>query len=73
MSYTSPSADQIPAEMIQEVGEVHELIRSVWNREEWPQQCKKSIILQIYKTGDTTGCDKLSKHISVINLIQYFI
>jgi hypothetical protein len=41
--YTSPGIDQIPVELIQVRSdilhsEIHELINSVWNREEVPQQ-----------------------------------
>jgi hypothetical protein len=41
--YKSPDSDQIPAELIQEGGEIllseiHKLINSVWNKEELPDQ-----------------------------------
>jgi len=42
-SYKSPDVDQIPTEIIQAGGkilrsEIHELINSVWKKEELPQQ-----------------------------------
>jgi hypothetical protein len=56
-SYKSPGTDQIPAELIKEgcetlCSEIHKLICSIWNKEEWPQQWKESSIVQIYKKGD---------------------
>jgi hypothetical protein len=41
--YKSPDSDQIPAELIQAgreilLSEVHELINSLWNKEELPDQ-----------------------------------
>jgi hypothetical protein len=52
--YKSPIIYQIPAEMIQEGSnilhsKIHELINSIWNREELPQQWKKSITVPLYK------------------------
>ena len=34
--------------------EIHKLINSVWNKEELPEEWKESIIVAIYKKGDTT-------------------
>jgi hypothetical protein len=50
----SLSSDQIPAELIQARGEtlrsdIHELINSLCNKEDLPQQWKESIILPIIK------------------------
>jgi hypothetical protein len=44
--YKSPGSAQIPAELIQAGGEIllsaiHNLINSVWNEKEMPDQCKK--------------------------------
>jgi hypothetical protein len=36
--------------------EIHKLIHSVWNKEELPDQWKKSIIVPVQKKGDTVGC-----------------
>jgi hypothetical protein len=51
--YKFPGTDQIPAERIKTgsetlTSEIHELIHSVWNKEELPQQWKESIIVPIY-------------------------
>jgi hypothetical protein len=37
--------------------EIHRLICSIWNKEELPQQCKESTIIQIHKKGDKTDCN----------------
>jgi hypothetical protein len=49
-----PGIDQIPAELIKAGGrtirfEIHNLINSIWNREELPQEWKESIIVPVYK------------------------
>jgi hypothetical protein len=54
--YKLPGSDQIPAELIQAGGktllsQIHELINSVWNKEELSDQWKESIILPIHKKG----------------------
>jgi hypothetical protein len=60
-SYKSPGTDQIPTELIKARGEtcseIHQLIYSIWNKEDLPQQGKESIILPIYKKGDKTDCN----------------
>jgi hypothetical protein len=52
--YKLPGIDQIPAELIQAGGEmllsaIHNLINSIWNKEELPDQWKESIIVPIHK------------------------
>jgi hypothetical protein len=54
--HKSPSIDQIPAELIKAWGrriqcEIHKLINSVRNKEEFPEQWKESIIVPIYKNA----------------------
>jgi hypothetical protein len=59
--YKLPGSDQIPAELIQAGGAtlrsgIHNLINSIWNREELPDQEKESIIVPIYRKGDKADC-----------------
>jgi hypothetical protein len=58
-SYKSSGTDQILAELIKAGGEtlyseIHKLMCSIWNKEEFPQQWKESIIIPIHKKGDKT-------------------
>jgi hypothetical protein len=60
--YKSACSDQIPAELIQAVGEIllsaiQKLINSVWNKEELPGQWKESIIVPLHKKGDKIDCN----------------
>ena len=53
-SYKSPHIDQIPAELIKAGGRtihcgIHKLIISIRNKEKYPEEWKKSIILPYYK------------------------
>jgi hypothetical protein len=57
----SPDTDQIPVELIKAGGkeirsQIHKLIISIWNKEELPEQWKESIIVHVYKKGDTADC-----------------
>ncbi|PNF21971.1 hypothetical protein B7P43_G17907 [Cryptotermes secundus] len=59
--YKSPDTDQIPAELIQAGGEIlcskiHNLITSIWHKENLPNQWKESIIVPVHKRGDKTDC-----------------
>jgi hypothetical protein len=61
-NYKSPGNGKIPAELIQAGGEklcseIHQLINSIWNKEELPDQWKESVIVPIYKKDDETDCD----------------
>jgi hypothetical protein len=52
----SQGIDQIPAELIKTEcktirPEIHELNNSVWSKEEFPEERKKSIIVPIYRKG----------------------
>jgi len=58
----SPGTDNIPAELIKTGGtalikELHKLISAIWRKEELPNECKTSIIVPIYKKGDTSDCN----------------
>ena len=58
-SHKSPDTAQIPAELFKAGGrtiryDIHILITSVWNKEELPENFKKSIIVPIYKKGNKT-------------------
>ena len=57
----SPGIDQIPAELIKAGSktirsEIYKLINSIFNKEEFPEEWKESIIVPIYKKGDETDC-----------------
>jgi hypothetical protein len=56
--HKSLDIDQIPAELYQVGGEtvfvIHELITSIWNKKELPDQWKESIIVSVHKTSDKT-------------------
>jgi hypothetical protein len=59
--HNSPGIDQIPAEMIKAGGkknhsEIHQLVNSIWNKEEMPEVWKESITVPMYKRGDKTDC-----------------
>jgi hypothetical protein len=61
-NYKSPGSDQISAELIQAGGKIllfsiQNLINSVWNKEELPDQWKESIIVPVQKNGDKTDCN----------------
>jgi hypothetical protein len=58
-SYKSSGTDQILAKLIKAgsetlYSEIHKLMYCIWNKEEFPQQWKESIIEPIYKNGDKT-------------------
>jgi len=60
-NHKSPGIDQIPAELIKAEGrsihyEIHNLIISIWNNEELPEDWKELISIPIYKTGDKIEC-----------------
>jgi hypothetical protein len=69
--FKSPGSDEIPEELIQVGGEIlrstiHKLIKSIWNKEELPDQWKESIIVPVHKKGDKTDCSNYHG-----NFIQY--
>jgi hypothetical protein len=60
-SNKSLNTEQIPAELIKAGGrtihgEIHKLIISIWNKEEFPEEWKESIIVHIYKKSHKTDC-----------------
>jgi len=57
--HKSPGIDHISAELIKTWGrkirsEIHELINSIWHKEELVEKWKVSIIVPVYKKGDKT-------------------
>jgi hypothetical protein len=61
LGYKSPGIDQIPAELIKAGGrtirsEIHKLIISIRNKEQFPKEQKESINVPICKKGDRTDC-----------------
>jgi hypothetical protein len=61
-SYKSLGIDQILAELDKAGGDtlhskIRNLICSIWNKEELPQQWKESITVPIHKKGDKTDCN----------------
>jgi len=60
-SHKSLGIDQIPTELTKAGGrticyEIHKLINSIWNKEEFPDEWKELITVPIYKKGDKTDC-----------------
>jgi hypothetical protein len=61
IKFKSPGSDQIRAELFQAGGEIlqfdsHELINSIWNKVELPDQLMESIIVPIHKKGNKIDC-----------------
>jgi hypothetical protein len=61
--HKSPGIDQIPAQLIKAGGrkilsEIRKLVNSIWNNGALPEESKESIILPLYKEGDTRDCNK---------------
>jgi hypothetical protein len=61
--YKSPGSDQIVAELIQARSNTlccgsHKLTNSTWNKKELTQQWNESIIVPIYRKGDSTEWSK---------------
>jgi hypothetical protein len=60
--YKSPDSDQLLAEMIQAGGEIllssiHKLVNFVWNREEFHDQWKETIIVPVHRKIYETDCN----------------
>jgi hypothetical protein len=59
--HKSPGINPISVELIKAGGriirsEIHKLIISIWNKEEFPVEWKESVIVPICKKGDKTDC-----------------
>jgi len=59
--HKSPGTDQIPSELMKDGdrmihSEIHELMNSIWNKEELSEEWRESIIVPIYKMGDKPDC-----------------
>ena len=59
--HKSLGVDQIPAELIisgdrKLLSDITELINSIWNKEETPEEWKESIIVPKSEKGDKTEC-----------------
>jgi hypothetical protein len=59
--FKSTGSDQIPAELIQAVGEtllsaIHKLINFILNKEDFHDQWKESVIVPVHKMCNKTGC-----------------
>jgi hypothetical protein len=54
--YKSPGSNGILAEGDILRSKIHKLIKSIWNKEELPDQWKESIIVPVHKKGDKTEC-----------------
>jgi hypothetical protein len=60
--YQSPGTDEIPAGLIQVGGKIllsaiHNIINSVWNKKELPDQWKESIIVPVHEKGVRMDCN----------------
>jgi hypothetical protein len=59
--HKSPGTDQIQTELIQAGGKIlrfaiHKFVSCTWNKEEWSQQWKDSVVVPVNKKGDKTDC-----------------
>jgi hypothetical protein len=71
----SPGIDQIPSELMTAGGrmthsEIHELMNSIWNKEEMSEEWQEAIIVPICKMGDKPDC---SNYISISFLSTTYI
>jgi hypothetical protein len=79
--YKSPGSDQILAELIQVGGEIlcskiHNLINSIWNKTDLPDQWNVSIIASIHKKGQKTDCSNyhgISLLLTSYKIVSYIL
>jgi hypothetical protein len=76
-NYKSPGSDQILAELIRTGGEtlwsgIHELVNSIWNKEEWTDQWKGTDIVPISKKGYKTDCSNYRKVLLLSTSYSFF-
>ena len=75
----SPGVDEIPAELIKAGGEdmisaLHQLLNCIWEKEQWPTEWTKSILVTIPEKGDLADCANyrtiaLISHLSKVLLL----
>jgi hypothetical protein len=63
--HKSTGNGQFPADLIKAGSttirfQIHKLIRSIWNKEELPEEWTESITVPIYEKGDKTNCSNYS-------------
>jgi hypothetical protein len=73
-----PGSVKILAELIQAGGKIllpviQDLINSIWNKEELPDQWKESIIVPIHKKSDKADCNNYHGISLLLIIIQNFI
>jgi hypothetical protein len=71
-NYKSPGSDQILEELTQAgdkilLSAIHELINTVWNKEELPDQWEGSVIVQVHNKGDKADCNNY-REISLLSI-----
>ena len=67
--HKSAGTDHIPVELIKSGGrifrsEIHNLINSIRNKEELPEEWKKSIIVPSFRKGDKRDCSN-HRHVTM--------
>jgi hypothetical protein len=52
------------------MSEIHKLISSICNKEEWSHQQSESIVVPVYNKGNKTDCGNCLWDITAINFVQ---
>jgi hypothetical protein len=73
----SPGIDQIPAEVIKAGGRtirsvIRKLINYIWNKDVLPEDWKDSIIVSIYKKGNTTDSSNY-RFLSLLSSTKFYL